>query len=53
MQLHSCEPEHKKKRNPKLLENDKLMEKAIEQEDKEVDVERTANHGRHLTRDPL
>jgi hypothetical protein len=37
----AVEPEHKKKRNPKLLENRKLMEQEIEQEDKEVDVGRT------------
>ena len=45
--------EHKKKRNPKLLENHKLMEQAIEQEDKEVEVGRTFFHIVHPTRDPL
>ena len=44
---------NKKKRNPKLLENHKLMEQAIEQEDKEVEVGRTSCHGRHLSRVPL
>jgi len=29
------------------------MGQAIEQEDKEVEVGRTAIHGRHLSRDPL
>ena len=49
----AVEPEHKKKRNPKLSENHKLMEQAIEQEDKEVEVGRTPFHGRHLSRVPL
>ena len=44
---------NKKKRNQKLLENHKLMEQAIEQEDKEVEVGRTPIHVCHLTRDPL
>jgi len=47
------EPEHMKKRNPKLLENHKLMEQAIEQEDKEVDVGRTVFHVCHRRRDPF
>ena len=42
-----------KKEKSKLLENHKLMEQSIEQEDKEVDVGRTVYHVRHLTRDPL
>jgi hypothetical protein len=42
-----------KKRNPKLLENHKLMEQAIEQEDKEVEVGRTVTHGRYLSRVPV
>ena len=44
---------NKKKRNPKLLENHKLMEQAIEQEDNQVEVGRTHKHGRHRSRDPL
>ena len=47
------EPEQEKKRNPKLSENHKLGEQAIEQEDKEVKVERTSKHAHHLTCDPL
>jgi hypothetical protein len=46
-------PEQEKKRNPKLSENHKLMEQAIEQEDKEVDVGRTVFHVRHRRRDPF
>jgi hypothetical protein len=46
-------PNTEKKRDPKLLENHKFMEQAIEQEDKEVDVGRTCNHGRHPSRVPL
>ena len=49
----AVEPEHKKKRNPKLLENNELMEQAIEQEEKEAQVGRTATHGRHPSRVPL
>ena len=45
--------EHKKKRNPKLLENHKLTEQTIEQEDEEVKVGRTAFHVRYLCRVPL
>ena len=45
--------ETRKKRNPKLSENHKLMEQAIEQEDKEVEVGRTMIHGRHPSRVPL
>ena len=45
--------EKRKKRNTKLLENHKLMEQAIEQEDKQVEVGRTHKHGRHRSRDPL
>ena len=45
--------EHKKKRNPKLLENHKLMEQAIEQEGKEVEVGRTVFHARHPSCVPL
>ena len=45
---------NKKKRNSKLLENhNKLMEQAIEQEDKEVDVGRTSFHVCHPSRVPL
>jgi hypothetical protein len=50
MQLQ-LNPKRKKKR--KLLENHKLMEQAIEQENKEVQDERTRFHGRHLSSDPL
>ena len=46
-------PNTQKKENPKLLENHKLMEQAIEQEDREVDVGRTSFHVRHMTRVPL
>ena len=50
----AVEPEHKKKRTPKIVrEPQKLMEQAIEQEDKKVEVGRTVLHGRHLTRVPL
>ena len=50
----AVEPEHKKKRNPKLSENHKkLMEQAIEQVDEEVEVGRTAVHGRHPSCVPL
>jgi hypothetical protein len=40
-------PEQEKKRNPKLSENHKFVEQAIE------DVRRTFFHIRHPTRDPL
>ena len=43
----------KKKRHPKLLERQKPMEQAIEQEDKEVEVGRTAIHAIHPSRVPL
>ena len=42
-----------KKRNPKLLENTKHMEQAVEQEDKEVEVGRTFFHGCHPSCVPL
>tara|TARA_B110001469_G_C9515816_1_gene256894 strand:+ start:695 stop:850 length:156 start_codon:yes stop_codon:yes gene_type:complete len=45
-------PNTRKKEHPKLLVN-QLMEQSIEQEDKEVDVERTVKHGRHRRRDPF
>ena len=48
------EPEQEKKqRNPKLSENHKFVEQAIEQEEKVVEVGRTPFHVRHPTRDPL
>ena len=46
-------PKTRKKETQKLSENHKLMEQAIEQEDKEVEVGHTAFHVRHPSRDPL
>ena len=53
MQLQ-LNPNTRKKEHPKLLENHKkLMEQAIEQENKQVEAGRTVLHGRHLSRVPL
>jgi len=47
------EPVQRKKENPKLSENHKLMAQAIEQEDKEVEVGRTFFQTRHLRYIPV
>ena len=51
----AVEPEHKKKKNTQNCQRTtkSSWDKAIEQEDKEVEVGRTVFHGRHSGRVPL
>ena len=49
----AVEPKQEKKNTQNCQRTTKLMEQAIEQEDKKVEVGRTSIHGRHLTRVPL